>query len=199
MVALLALSVAACGSTTQERPNVTESSTLYEVAAGRVVTARAVDIEKPNSGVGYTVGGLAGGFSGGLALGGQLGPAGSLVGGVVGAAIGFIVEEAINGSDGIEYLVTLEDGRTVTIVQFQEEDEEMLAPGADVYIQHGWNTTRVVERSGQVGPLPFGAWRNPDDLPPDVETYDGASRSSAGGPESTPTSTVRPRSRSASG
>ena len=78
-----------------------------------------------------------------------------------------------HGSDGIEYLVTLEDGRTVTIVQFQEVDEEMLAPGADVYIQHGWNTTRVVERSGQVGPLPFGAWRNPDDLPPDAETYDG--------------------------
>ena len=171
-VALVVFSAAACSTPPQEEYYTAESSTLYEVSAGRVVTAREVDIQERNSGIGYTVGGLAGGFSGGLALGGQLGPAGSLLGGVVGAAIGFIVEETINGSDGIEYLVTMEDGRTVTVVQYQEDDEEILAPGADVYVQHGWNSTRVVERSGQVGPLPFGAWRNPDDLPPGVEPRD---------------------------
>ena len=169
VVVLVALSAVACSSPPQDDYYTAESSTLYEVAEGRVVTARAVDIKERNSGVGYTVGGLAGGFSGGLALGGQLGPAGSLVGGVVGAAIGFIVEEAINDSDGFEYMVTMADGRTVTVVQYQEDDEEILAPGADVYVQHGWNSTRVVERSGQVGPLPFRAWKNPDDLPPGVE------------------------------
>ncbi|MDJ0942643.1 MAG: hypothetical protein QNJ30_04230 [Kiloniellales bacterium] len=169
VVALVVLSAAACSTPPQEEYYTAESSTLYEVTAGRVVTTRPVDIQERNSGIGYTVGGLAGGFSGGLALGGQLGPAGSLLGGVVGAAIGFIVEEAINGGDGIEYLIALEDGRTVTVVQFQEEDEEVLAPGVDVYIQHGWNSTRVVARSGEVGPLPFGAWKNPDELPPGVE------------------------------
>ena len=169
VVVLVTLSVVACSSPPQDDYYTPESSTLYEVAEGRVVTARAVDIKERNSGIGYTVGGLAGGFSGGLALGGQLGPAGSLVGGVVGAAIGFIVEEAVNESDGFEYLVTMSDGRTVTVVQFQEEDEEILAPGADVYVQQGWSTTRVVARSGQVGPLPFRAWQNPDDLPPGAE------------------------------
>ena len=165
VVVLVVLSLAACGTPEQESYFVEESRTLYEVAAGEVVTSRPVNIRERNRGIGITAGGLAGGFSGGLALGGQLGPAGSLVGGVVGAAIGFFVEEAINGDDGIEYLVTLEDGRTVTVVQIREDDEEVLSPGADVYIQQTWNSIRVVERSGEVGPLPFGAWKNPDDLP----------------------------------
>lgn len=169
VVVLVVLATAACGTPEQDEYYSPESSTLYEVSEGRVVTARSVAIQERNSGIGYTVGGLAGGFSGGLALGGQLGPAGSLVGGVVGAAIGFIVEEAVNGGDGVEYMVTMADGRTVTIVQYHEEDEEMLAPGADVYVQHGWNTTRVVRRRGQIGPLPVSVWRNPDDLPPGVE------------------------------
>ena len=169
VVALVALSLVACGTPDQDTYLAEESSTLFEVVEGEVVTSRPVNIRERNRGVGITVGGLAGGFSGGMALGGQLGPAGSLVGGVVGAAIGYFVEEAISGNDGIEYLVTLKDGRSVTIVQFQEDDEEILSPGADVYIQHTWNTTRVVERSGEVGPLPFGAWKNPDDLPPGAE------------------------------
>ncbi len=169
VVVLVVLSLVACGTPEQESYLVEESRTLYEVAAGEVVTSRPVNIRERNRGIGITAGGLAGGFSGGLALGGQLGPAGSLVGGVVGAAIGFFVEEAINGDDGIEYLVTLEDGRTVTVVQIREDDEEVLSPGADVYIQQTWNSIRVVERSGEVGPLPFGAWKNPDDLPPGVE------------------------------
>ncbi len=169
VAALVVLSLVACGTPAQDDYPTEISPTLYEVLEGEVVTSRPVNVRERNRGVGLMAGGLAGGFSGGMALGGQLGPAGSLVGGVVGAAIGFFVEEAINGSDGIEYLVTLKDGRTVTVVQLQEEDEEVLSPGADVYIQHTWNSSRVVERRGEVGPLPFGVWKNPDDMPPGAE------------------------------
>ena len=70
---------------------------------------------------------------------------------------------ATDGS-GIEYVLTLDDGRVVTIVQNSAADEEPLSEGAEVYVQFSSNYVRVLKRP-EIAPKP-GIWINPDVTPP---------------------------------
>ena len=167
------LCLAGCSSQSDQDDTLGDANTLYHVTEGRVLAVREVEIDEETSQLGMLAGGFAGGFSGGVALGGQLGPGGALVGGAVGAAVGYLIEEAVTDRDGIEYVVMLEDGRAVTIVQEFEDGRDPIAEDSEVYIQTSRYEVRVVEQSEGVGPMPKGEWRNPDDRPPEAETSAG--------------------------
>lgn len=161
---LAALSLAACGTPSQDVYNPDEVGQIHEIQEGTVVTARAVDIEAPDSTSGSTVGSLAGGIGTVLAVGGQLGPLGFLIGSAVGGVIGYIVEDVATDGSGIEYILTLDDGRVVTVVQNAADGEEPLPEGAAVYVQFSSNYVRVLKRP-EIAPKP-GIWINPDEAPP---------------------------------
>lgn len=163
---LFVASLAACSANDSGNYKGGGTGSYLEITQGEVLASRAVEIQKRNTGTGTLAGSFSGSAAGGLLLGSQFGFVGFVVGGAVGAAVGYVVEEVAGSSDGLEYLVQLDDGRTVRIVQ-PRGDDELIAPGTKVYVQteEGYSS-RVVERSGAVGPLPDTAWKNPDLFPP---------------------------------
>ncbi len=163
--------LAACSGPSRDVYKGSEVGQIQEVMEGRVVESRLINIEARDSGTGSTVGGLAGGLGTLLSVSGGFGLAAFLLGSAVGAVVGYIVEDAATDADGIEYILTLDDGRTVTVVQNRGDDEEPLPSGAEVFLQFGGNYTRVVERPQNM-PEPWSdpdAWVNPDDLPPGMD------------------------------
>ena len=163
--------LAACSGPSRDVYKDSEVGQIQEVMEGRVVESRLINIEARDSGSGSTIGGLAGGLGTLLSVSGGFGLAAFLLGSAVGAVVGYMVEDAATDADGIEYILTLDDGRTVTVVQNRGDDEEPLPSGAEVFLQFGGNYTRVVERPQNM-PEPWSdpdAWVNPDDLPPGMD------------------------------
>ena len=169
--------LAACsGGPSKDVYRGSEVGQIQEVMEGRVVESRFIDIEARDSGTGSTIGSLAGGLGTLLSVGGGFGLAAFLLGSAVGAVVGYVVEDTATDNSGIEYILTLDDGRTVTVVQNRGDEEEPLPPGAEIFLQFGGNYTRVVERPQNM-PEPWtnpDDWVNPDDLPPGLDGPGGA-------------------------
>lgn len=101
------------------------------VSYGTVREVRSVQIEGTQSGVGAVAGGVAGGV-----LGSQIGGgAGRIVGGVLGAlggaAVGAVSEEGLTRRNGLEIMVELDTGQTLSIVQ---EADVQFSPGERVRV-----------------------------------------------------------------
>ena len=101
------------------------------VSYGTVREVRSVQIEGTQSGVGAVAGGVAGGV-----LGSQIGGgAGRIVGGVLGAlggaAVGAVSEEGLTRRNGLEIMVELDTGQTMSIVQ---EADVQFSPGERVRV-----------------------------------------------------------------
>ncbi|GAB5469214.1 MAG: hypothetical protein Kilf2KO_22440 [Rhodospirillales bacterium] len=99
----------------------------------QVITVRAVEVENEGLGggaAGAALGGAAGAMAG---RGGDVffGVLGALGGVILGAIVGQQVDKAINEQDGFEYVIQMEDGRLLTIVQ---GDEQPLQAGQDVLL-----------------------------------------------------------------
>jgi outer membrane lipoprotein SlyB len=141
---LVALSAALSGcatSTAGDTYSRGEVGQVNQVQMGTVVGVRQVKIEGTKSGVGTTAGVIAGGAAGSQIGGGTTeniigGVAGAVVGGLIGAA----AEEGLTRDTGYEYVVRLDDGRTVTIVQ---AGDVAIAPGTRVQVIFG-ERARVV-------------------------------------------------------
>ncbi len=137
-----ALSVAGCAHPSGSTYQAGDVGRTIETAQGSVVSSRAVEISgEPNA-----VGPLAGGALG--AAGSALGFNGSglvaVIGGVIGAGIGYLTQQQLNNRDGIEYVLQMDDGRTVTLVQNRADDEVPLADGTPVLVQVSGQYTRVI-------------------------------------------------------
>ena len=166
--------LAACGSPTKDVYNVSEVGQIQEVLEGRIVESRFIDIDAQDSGRGMAAGGLVGGLGSLVAVGGGFGLAAFLIGSAVGAVVGYVAEDVATDRDGVEYILALDDGRTVTIVQNRGDEDEPLPPGTEIFLQFGSNYTRVIERPQNM-PVPWNdpdAWVNPDDLPPNLDRND---------------------------
>lgn len=175
VIAVILAHLAACSSPSQDVYTSGDVGEVIEISEAQVLAVRTVEIKEENSGIGALTGGVAGGL-GGFTVSGDLAIAVVALGSLVGAAVGYVAEEIAGQDEGVEYILMLEDGRYVTIVQNQEEDDEQFAVGTWVLLQHGANYSRVIERPQELGPLPDKDWVNPDDvwinpdtLPPDVE------------------------------
>ncbi len=182
----LAYFLAACGGPTKDVYNTTEVGQIQEVREGRIVQSRFIDIDEKDSGRGTVAGGLAGGLGSLLAVGGGFGLAAFLLGSAVGAVAGYVVEDVVTDRDGIEYIISLDDGSTATIVQNRGDEDELLPPGTEIFLQYGNNYTRLIERPKNM-PVPWNdpdAWVNPDDLPPESDS--NAENGRGSGPQTIP-------------
>jgi outer membrane lipoprotein SlyB len=171
IAAALAVLVAGCASPTSSRYDSGDVGQIIETSEGTVLSSRVIEIKGgENSGYGAVAGGAAGATATHVTVGG--GNSGGLLtvlGAVIGAGVGYLAEDAARTREGFEYLVRLDDGRVVTLVQNRADEEAPLQNGTPVLIQYGNDYTRVVEKPAVLDGTPpggapgAGKWQNPDE------------------------------------
>jgi outer membrane lipoprotein SlyB len=145
--AVLALAVAGCSRQTSSTYNATEVGRVLDTSRATVLSSRVVEIsgEGEQSGYGPLVGGAAGASAGYLVGGEDAGQViGTVLGGLVGAGLGWAAEQRADSRQGIEYVLRLESGKDITLVQNREGEETPLAAGTPVLIQRGGSYARVI-------------------------------------------------------
>jgi outer membrane lipoprotein SlyB len=109
-----------------------------------VIQSRPVDITGKNSGLG-TLGGAAVGGGSAAYIGQGSGSAWAMAGGAIAGAIaGNAIEQHAADHQGIEYILTKENGKTLSIVQELAKDERIFANGERVMIQTSGSYQRVL-------------------------------------------------------
>ncbi|WP_451983460.1 hypothetical protein [Azospirillum endophyticum] len=137
-------SLAGCATQGQSRYSFQDVGRASAVEFGTVVASRPVDIRGQNTGVGGVVGGTAGGLAMSN-VGRGTGNVAAILGGVlVGAAVGAIAEQAASDRVGIEYTITLANGKTITIVQEQAAGDRVFNPADRVMVQASGTYQRVL-------------------------------------------------------
>jgi outer membrane lipoprotein SlyB len=171
-LAVASLLLAGCAhpsSTTYETGDVGRT---IETAQGSIVSSRVVKIAGDTNAAGPLAGGALGAAGSALAFQGS--GLVAVIGGVLGAGIGYLAQKQLNNREGIEYVLEMEDGRTVTLVQNRASDETPLPDGTPVLVQVSGQYTRVMAdpRAERMG---GGDWVNPDTLPPEEKAAIGSS------------------------
>lgn len=143
----LAVSMAAlvlatgCANTTDTRTySVGSVGQVNRSVAGTVISARPIRIDA-NTGTGGSVGGLAGAVAGSSVGGGSRANAiGAIGGAVAGAIVGSAIEASNSQREGMEYVISTQNGSLMTIAQGAEP---IFAEGDKVIILYG-NPSRVI-------------------------------------------------------
>ena len=138
MIIVFAAALAVSGCARDLSPYVysrDEVGSKVDIQEARVISVRNVQIEGTRSGVGAVAGAAAGGIGGSYAGRGRGGAIGAIAGAVIGGLLGAAMEGAVTGSEGIEYLVQLDNGETVAVVQPKGGDP--LKPGDSALLVYG--------------------------------------------------------------
>ncbi len=167
--ALLVLS--ACATSDSNTYSSRDVGQVIESSRGRVVASRPVDISSSEqSGIGSATGGVVGGIAGSTIGQGKGQSLATAAGILIGVGIGYLVEQQLRSGQGTEYLVEMEDGRTVTIVQNETSGEAPIPDGQEVAIQYGPDYTRLTpidsSTAGPPGARTASAGGYPSDYPP---------------------------------
>jgi len=130
-----------------------EVGSKVEVEDVVILSMRDVDIEGTRSNTGAAAGAVAGGVGGAVAVGRNRGAAtlGAVAGAIIGAIAGAAIEEGVTASEGVEYLVRLNNGETVAIVQ--PKSAHPLAVGDRALLVYG-DHIRVVPAPADVDVAP---------------------------------------------
>jgi outer membrane lipoprotein SlyB len=155
-----------CSTPSSGRYEASEVGRTIETAPGSVVSSRVVRVAGDKGPVGPLAGGALGGAGAGWGFGSGWA---AIIGAVVGAGAGYLAQNTVSGGEGIEYIVHMDDGRTVTLVQNRQSGEMPIANGTPVLVQlGGGNYSRVVvdPRGASRTPAGGGGWADPDRLPP---------------------------------
>lgn len=140
ITAAMAMSVSSCAR--QISPGVYEGQHVGVAAytrTGTVQSARVVIVQEDellqDNVIGMGVGGVAGGLVGDAVVGGGWGGVAATVGGALaGATIGAMAQRTAQRQQAMEYIVRLDDGSMVTIVQGLQPQ---IPVGRRVYVQTG--------------------------------------------------------------
>lgn len=120
-----------------------ETRQAQTVEMGVVESVRAVTIEGRTNGVAGTVAGAAiGGLVGNSIGGGRGQDIATVAGAVAGGVAGQRVEEAATRRPGVEIMVRLDSGRTLSVVQ-EVDPNASFRPGDRVRVLSGGGSTRV--------------------------------------------------------
>ncbi len=162
LAVVLMASVAACSHPSSTTYGDKEVGQTIETAQGSVVSSRIVDVAGEPGFVGAGAGAAVGAAGGSLAVNGPASLLVAIVGGLVGAGIGYMTEKQIGDRDGIEYILQMDDGRLVTLVQNREGDEQPLPDGTPVLVQLNGAYTRVMAHPSAVDADRGSGWVDPD-------------------------------------
>lgn len=141
-ISLAAVLLAGCvSSRSSEVYSRGQARRAQTVELGTVEAVKPVQIEGTKSGIGAIGGGIAGGVAGSTVGGGDGKRLATLGGALAGAAAGAMGEERLTRKEGLEIIVKLDNGTTLSVVQ---EADVPLYPGDRVrVITGGDGTTRV--------------------------------------------------------
>jgi len=145
-VALCSGLLAACNTTqlTGDVYNRQEARLVQEVFSATIKSMRAVVIEAGETGQGASVGATAGGLLGSTHTGSSTQQGIAIVGGgLLGGLLGSQAEAAGRKVQGTEFLLTMEDGRQVVVVQ--QDGKDRFVVGQKV---------RLLQLNGQVRVTP---------------------------------------------
>lgn len=166
-----AVLLAGCGHPSGTTYQAGDVGRTIETAKASVVSSRLVKVAGETNMVGPVAGAALGASGSALAFQGS--GLVAVIGGVLGAGMGYLAQQQLNNREGIEYVLEMDDGRTVTLVQNRAGEEQPLPDGTPVLVQVSGQYTRVIadpraERMGSAD------WVDPDTLP-------GADRPRVGG------------------
>lgn len=145
--AALMVLAAGCSHQTSSTYNSTEVGRVIDTSKGVVLSSRVVDISGQGEQSGYgPLLGAASGASAGYYVS-QSTPGRvifGVLGGLIGAGLGWATEEHVDSRQGIEYVLRLDTGKDVTVVQNRASDETPLPAGTQVLVQRGGDYSRVI-------------------------------------------------------
>lgn len=121
-------------------------STIVHFAT--VIQVREVGVTGQNTGAGALVGTAAGAAAGAQFGSGDGAIAAAVGGALIGAIAGSALEQAAANTTALEYLVTTERGKTMTIVQNINEGDKILPVGSRVMVQISGSYQRVLPADG---------------------------------------------------
>lgn len=140
----IAAMVAGCSNPSSSRYDSGDVGRTIETTPGAVISSRIVEISGDSKNIGPLAGGATGAAATGLAYGGRGSGFAAILGGLVGAGAGYLIESSARNREGIEYIVRMNDGRTVTLVQNRQADEMPIVDGTPVLVQVSGRYTRVI-------------------------------------------------------
>ncbi len=162
---IVALLLAGCSHPSSTTYDSGDVGRTIETSEGSVVSSREVEITGQTNAVGPVAGGAAAAATSGLIFTGSGSGLIAVLGGLIGAGAGYLIQQTANNREGFEYVLKMDDGRTVTLVQNKEDDEEQpLEDGTPVLVQVSGQYTRVIAdpRAESLG----GGWVDPDVIEP---------------------------------
>ncbi|MGI9491169.1 MAG: hypothetical protein ACR2QF_01955 [Geminicoccaceae bacterium] len=158
---LIPLMLAGCTHPSSNTYEAADVGRTIETTKASVVSSRIVEISGEKNMVGPGVGGATAAATTGIFVNGGSAGLISLLAGIVGAGVGYLTQEKLNDREGIEYVLKVDDDRTVTLVQNREDEEEPIADGTPVLVQLNGRYTRVIPDT-TIEDASNEAWIDPD-------------------------------------
>ncbi len=130
---LAAVLLAGCGANLDNSHyNTSAAGQINNVQEGTIISARAVSISTENGTVGQLAGGIAGGVAGNTIGGSSVANTlGAIGGAVLGGYLGGKAQQGLSTQGGMEYIVKLDSGRTITLTQ---GTDVVFSVGQSVYV-----------------------------------------------------------------
>ena len=166
------LLLSGCSHPSSETYSAGDVGRTIETTEAQVISSRIVRVAGDTNAVGPLAGGALGAAGTGLVFDRGLA---AVIGGVVGAGAGYLAQQQASNREGIEYVLRMDDGRTVTLVQNRADEEQPLPDGTPVLVQISGQYTRVIA-DPRAERAPGADWADPDALPPSAPS--GAVQSS---------------------
>jgi outer membrane lipoprotein SlyB len=127
---------------TGDHYSASEARSVAEVSFGKIVHLREVTLDGSNSGTGSNGLSLMGSIAGSANGFGLKSYATSAGGGLLGSIVGTGVEERVTRKHGLEFVIQLDGGRTIAVVQ--QRDNTVYQVGQRVRVMVLNTSTRVV-------------------------------------------------------
>lgn len=143
LVALSAVALAACTTTSPDVINRHDAQRLSQVQDATVLSVRPVTVDGSQSGGGAAAGAVAGGVAGSSVGGRREAVVVGVLGAVAGAVVGNAVERGATREDAVEVLVQLKNGERRAIVQ--AKGSQTLEAGDAVILVSTGGKTRVTK------------------------------------------------------
>ena len=148
VVALAALSLAACSTTSPDVIQRGDAQRMSLVQDATVLSVRLVTVDGSQSGIGAVAGSVIGGVAGSTVGGRRDGIVVGVLGAVVGGVIGNAAERAGTREEAVEILVQLRNGERRAIIQAR--GNETLLAGDPVILVTSGSRTRVTRAPAAV-------------------------------------------------
>ncbi len=133
LLLITTLGLAACGADLDINHYATSGTgAVNTVSSGTIISARPVTIADDDTEIGQTAGGIVGGVAGSM-LGdnGLTQTIGAVGGAVLGGYLGGKAQAGLSAQSGLEYIVKLDSGKSVTLTQ---GDDTVFSVGQSVYV-----------------------------------------------------------------